>query len=617
MTQSIIKWIIAWLSIVLMSQSLLAQNDIDYEKKELMDQLILLQGARDLANMLADKALEQIKIEAEASGEILEEDVLNVFRPLIIQVFQDEVVFTPEFQELYYKTYDEIFDEDELREAIAFYKTRVGKKTVRSSKDLNDQFALLLTSKQEQLIASFYARLQNELSSLQADEVNTETSLVETIDKPPGFADSVAELSKQVCTEPTDNRGNRKVVYRGSPVFPRIALEHGIDGWVELGLVVEADGSVSGKWVSNSYPGTLFNSHAIKAAADYRYCEFDKQTREQIRIKFVVDKSPKQTEIRRGDKYQLLKSKKFKKDIKAYGQSEARKAFAIANDGGDQWVTYYRIRGRSQEDVTEQTLRYCESFKKEYGVKSKCQLVFEGHSLNPKLVGIKGFDVLAKKLSKKKYEERSHYQIMLEDYAGLTEPKALAFAENGTGDFYYAPASGGGTQQSTNKSALEACRMLLPDNFSGSCKLMKIGDYLENQIPRMALMRGVWEGKAETLTNGKNSEYDSLRFVNCNGIPRFEWFKRDEPESQVEFARILTVEERRGNVVLSSIEDGDTWTETQLWSLAQLNDSQATLQWARHVHNIELELDDPKKHFGFFRVGTLNKVEDECSEIKH
>ena len=65
---------------------------------------------------------------------------------------------------------------------------------------------------------------------------------------------------------------------------------------------------------------------------------------------------------------------------------------------------------------------------------------------------------------------------------------------------------------------------------------------------------------------------------------------------------------QRNNALLSWINEGGVWTETQIFSLSYVNEDTLALVWARHVNNIKSEGDyDTWQMFG---RGTLKKSDD-------
>ncbi len=69
---------------------------------------------------------------------------------------------------------------------------------------------------------------------------------------------------------PVIGEGDYLPIFRAPPVYPRIAAERGMCGWVELAYTVTADGGVVDPVVTASSSAT-FESAAIKAALKYKY----------------------------------------------------------------------------------------------------------------------------------------------------------------------------------------------------------------------------------------------------------------------------------------------------------------------------------------------------------
>lgn len=64
--------------------------------------------------------------------------------------------------------------------------------------------------------------------------------------------------------------GDYLPIFRAPPVYPRIAAERGLCGWVELAFTVTADGGVTNPIVTAS-SSSVFESAAINAALKYKY----------------------------------------------------------------------------------------------------------------------------------------------------------------------------------------------------------------------------------------------------------------------------------------------------------------------------------------------------------
>lgn len=65
--------------------------------------------------------------------------------------------------------------------------------------------------------------------------------------------------------------GNYLPIVKVQPVYPRKALQRGIEGYSIVAFDVGADGSVRNPRVIESEPGTMFNAASIKAALRFRY----------------------------------------------------------------------------------------------------------------------------------------------------------------------------------------------------------------------------------------------------------------------------------------------------------------------------------------------------------
>jgi TonB family protein len=126
-------------------------------------------------------------------------------------------------------------------------------------------------------------------------------------DAPRSEAPAVVEPEPSVATpaapQPPAAAGN-VIVSAGSlrllrgqePVYPPVALDKLISGWVEMEFTVATNGSVQDIVVRDAQPGKTFNSAATAALARYRYAPVMQNgvavpQRAQIRMRFTVTDS--------------------------------------------------------------------------------------------------------------------------------------------------------------------------------------------------------------------------------------------------------------------------------------------------------------------------------------
>lgn len=65
--------------------------------------------------------------------------------------------------------------------------------------------------------------------------------------------------------------GDRIPIVRVSPVYPRVALERGLEGWVVLEFSITRDGMVENAIVVDSEPANIFNRAALAAVSKFKY----------------------------------------------------------------------------------------------------------------------------------------------------------------------------------------------------------------------------------------------------------------------------------------------------------------------------------------------------------
>lgn len=78
------------------------------------------------------------------------------------------------------------------------------------------------------------------------------------------------------------------------PVYPHDALMRGIEGWVEVGFTVRADGSTADVRVIESHPGRTFDHAAVAAVRRWRFVPpvvdgEPREVRSQQRITFRIE----------------------------------------------------------------------------------------------------------------------------------------------------------------------------------------------------------------------------------------------------------------------------------------------------------------------------------------
>jgi TonB family protein len=77
-------------------------------------------------------------------------------------------------------------------------------------------------------------------------------------------------------------------------VYPAEALERGIEGWVELELVVDRAGQPRDVVVTEASPAGRFDAAALDAVRQYRYVPFERdgriyERRVRLRVRFELE----------------------------------------------------------------------------------------------------------------------------------------------------------------------------------------------------------------------------------------------------------------------------------------------------------------------------------------
>jgi hypothetical protein len=135
----------------------------------------------------------------------------------------------------------------------------------------------------------------------------------------------------------------------------------------------------------------------------------------------------------------------------------------------------------------------------------------------------------------------------------------------------------------------------------------------ENSIPAM---QGSWKGTITQYTTEDLPAKDTregvytLLLLNCNS-PEI-WISGKNNGKYQNYVDSYSVYSDSGNHILYSIVNGGAWIETQVWTLVNVNADRASIQWNRHVSNINSNPDDVLRSFGQIASGELWKVSEEC-----
>ncbi|MEF1230671.1 energy transducer TonB [Vibrio fortis] len=82
-----------------------------------------------------------------------------------------------------------------------------------------------------------------------------------------------------------------KVRERTNPRYPKVAVENGLSGYVEMTFNVTSQGDVTNVVVVNSFPKGLFDEVAVRALAQWKYEPFEsvESVPQQIRFDFKAN----------------------------------------------------------------------------------------------------------------------------------------------------------------------------------------------------------------------------------------------------------------------------------------------------------------------------------------
>ena len=84
------------------------------------------------------------------------------------------------------------------------------------------------------------------------------------------------------------------LIDRVAPVYPQEAAQRGIEGWVDLEFVVDAEGNPTALSVMAAEPVGRFEEAALRAIRGYRYRPFERdgqvfERRVRLRMRFALE----------------------------------------------------------------------------------------------------------------------------------------------------------------------------------------------------------------------------------------------------------------------------------------------------------------------------------------
>lgn len=605
---------------------------ISNEKKALVDELIVLQGANFIGEEIALAMASDFEQMLELNGVTMKEDFYESVVSIVSELVFEQFVATGELAELYYETWGSSLDAKEILALIAFYESPAGRKLVEVAPSIERRIAeavmklgdSIRPNLEERFIQRFGASsgATNGLDSLIIDSIKP-ANLISMSQQP-----SVIELTnliEQKCRDvDIKDEKERTPVYRPLPIYPQVAAEHGLHGSVDLLFQINEDGSTSNVRVEKSSNGTLFDAAALNAASKYRYCPGGVSTDTQVRVLFEMEgQSVNRREValsstKISNPLGFLQAELFRNELKDYLPQVSRKAFAVASDDTDSWAGYFSYGHRTQNAANERALELCSEERRAHRVNNVCELVLIGNTLTDKFSSSTDIVDLVALLAEKDYKPKSIYEQYVDEYLSKYEAKALAMVIEPDGAYYLAYSSGVQTQAESNRRAIDICDKNKPKNYRNPCTLYMIGQYLVKDVPKLNKLKGMWLGEITDQLVGEKDDSTTLqplqlRLDNC-GIAPILAMRESKDQEFTDLAGVLQVTEAGGNVVLSSLREGDSWVETQLWSFIDLQNDTLKVQQNRMVSNVGLSLDDPQREFGYLGSGSLTKLDNGCGD---
>lgn len=132
-------------------------------------------------------------------------------------------------------------------------------------------------------------------------------------------------------------------------------------------------------------------------------------------------------------------------------------------------------------------------------------------------------------------------------------------------------------------------------------------------------MEGTWAGELTLLVTPDleselSGEKMSVLLLNCDGIVEIWAATDDSPFSKMSDDYQLM--SHQGNHLLSEIDSGGAWVETQSWGIISLSSNRAYVQRNRLVSNPLSDVDDEHRYFGQVAFGEIERLALDCDVWK-
>lgn len=103
---------------------------IEEEKRQLIDQMIVLSGAQQVTDVMADALTVQLFSSLKQKNPDLDQAVFDIIRQESKTIIYEEYTLSNLLNEIFYALYDEQFSTQDLEQMVAFFSTEVGKQTL-------------------------------------------------------------------------------------------------------------------------------------------------------------------------------------------------------------------------------------------------------------------------------------------------------------------------------------------------------------------------------------------------------------------------------------------------------------------------------------------------------
>lgn len=604
------------LALICYLPSTVFSSQISIEKKDLINDLLELQGGNYIGEELAFNLVNQQRSLFREKGMQVDEKYFTALMNITSEVVYEELVFNGKLEEMSHKIWG-LFSTKELQELIHFYKQPVGQKLLHSVPEITDNSMSQGLEFEKKISQKIELRLKQRLKEIGFDMNSLSKNLGR--DKNYPSDKELAELTAAKCSAPL-NDDKRLPIYRGTPNYPIFARMYRIEGFVDIQFDILPDGGTTNPKVLKASVGTILNDAAINSVNNYKYCKGELSKNQSIRIRFTLSDrdSPKKhnNNQKNKDEFTFLKAKNFSKYLEAYKSKAARKALAVAYDSNGEWDIQWQYNHRSQDDANNSALKKCEQSRRKKRIKSKCELLFFGHELGNDFKGKPKFEELKQSLQRKGYENISYFESSLIAYRNNTGSKALAISENADRSYYFSSAFRHRTQKNATEAALKSCNEAKPDKFTNKCHILMVGDYPVDELPQLEMMTGVWEGLVQSIeTKSGTTTLEPVKYKlkldNCGDHPIIYFYDNNTDESYM-VNKIFDIKQEANNAMLSSVKNREGKVETEIWTLMKLNDEEASIQHNHMFDKLKLTKDNNDKSSHHLGVGTLIKSKLRC-----